>query len=71
MTDPREVVYVETDIPAGITIEEWRADRSPEGIAARDAARPWRRRARPIPRWLAASLAWACQLDRRGREAQQ
>jgi hypothetical protein len=65
MNDPRgmrDIAYVETDIPAGITIHEWRAQR---------AANPWRGRARHSRRWLAALLARASQLDCRGREAQR
>src|SRR5215211_6671341 len=46
MTDEpvsHDFVYVHTDIPEGMTIREWRAQRAADRAAARRAARPtWR-----------------------------
>ena len=39
-----DFVYVETDIPPGMTIREWRAQRSAERAARREQARAERRR---------------------------
>jgi hypothetical protein len=49
-----DVVYVHTDLPAGVTIREWRAERARERLAMRAAAREARRRRRSqrLPRWL-------------------
>jgi hypothetical protein len=51
---PYDFVYVHTDIPAGMTIGEWRARRAAERIAIKTAAREQgrRRRAAAIRRWL-------------------
>lgn len=52
MTDvsgPYDFVYVQTDVPEGMTIREWRAQRAADRAAARQkqhAARRSRRRAR-------------------------
>lgn len=46
---PYDFVYVHTDIPEGMTIREWRAQRAADHAAARErqrAARRTRRRAR-------------------------
>ena len=57
MTDSggtRDVVYIHTDIPAGVTIREWRAQRATERLAMCVAAREARRhrRSRRLRRWL-------------------
>ena len=54
MTDPpvsHDFVYVHTDIPAGMTIGEWRAHRAAERGAARPA-----RRSRRSPRRAAVTI---------------
>ncbi len=38
-----DFVYVDTDIPAGMTIREWRAQRTAERVAQRAAEREARR----------------------------
>jgi hypothetical protein len=48
---PYGFVYVQTDIPDGMAIGEWRAQRAAERTAVR-AARRWRRRRRLL-RWIA------------------
>ena len=69
MADPpgsHDFVYVHTDIPAGMTIREWRAQRAAErgAAAARraDAAAP--RGVTIDHAWLQAdvrdSIGWAC-----------
>jgi len=56
---PYDFVYVDADIPAGMTIRQWRARRAAEGIAIKTAAHEERRRrrARAIRRWLVAPPA--------------
>ncbi len=56
---PYDFVYVHTDIPEGMTIREWRAQRAAERLTTRDAARQERRRqrARTRRRWLDALRA--------------
>jgi hypothetical protein len=39
-----DFAYVETDIPPGMTIREWRAQRAAESAAQREAEREARRR---------------------------
>jgi hypothetical protein len=58
MPDPggsHDFVYVYTDIPEGMTIREWRAQRAAERAATqaaeREQRRPWR--AATAQRWLA------------------
>jgi hypothetical protein len=55
---PYDFVYAHTDIPAGMTIGEWRARRTAEHIAIKTAAREAGRRrcAGAIRRWLVAPL---------------
>jgi hypothetical protein len=48
---PYGFVYVQTDIPDGMRIGAWRAQRAAERPAVR-AARRWRRRRRLL-RWIA------------------
>jgi hypothetical protein len=38
-TSPAPLIYVETDVPAGQTLVEWRHERLLEQAAARSAAR--------------------------------
>jgi hypothetical protein len=57
MDDQLEAVdfaYVDSDIPPGMSMREWRAQRAVPAVAARRARRRWRRAAL-IP-W---TLAWA------------
>jgi|1185.fasta_scaffold2039763_2 hypothetical protein len=54
-SDRHDFVYVQTDIPDGIAIGDWRAQRAAELMALRSARR-WRRRRRlwrriARPRW--------------------
>ena len=52
---PHDLIYVQTDIPEGMTIREWRAQRAAER-AATQAAEPEQRRPRraaTAQRWLA------------------
>jgi hypothetical protein len=42
--DSYDFVYVDTDIPAGMTIREWRRQRATERIAQQKAQREARRR---------------------------
>jgi hypothetical protein len=66
---PCDFVYVHTDIPEGMTISEWRAQRATEGQAMLAAARE-RRRLPAVRRWLSA-LAGAMRGPRLwSREAQ-
>jgi hypothetical protein len=58
MPDPggsHDFVYAHTDIPEGMTIREWRAQRAAERAATqaaeREQRRPWR--AATAQRWLA------------------
>ena len=70
MTDPRGshyFVYVHTDIPAGVTIGEWRAQRAADRAAARRAARAAWRPSALGRRVTAAVRAWlrpACDAHR-------
>jgi hypothetical protein len=66
-----DFAYVDTDIPAGMTIGQWRVRRAAERIAIKTAARhePRRRRARAIPRWLVAPPAAVRRPWLPGREA--
>lgn len=73
MTDSggtRDLVYVHTDIPAGLTISEWRAQRATERLTMRAAAREARRRrhSRRLRRWLEILRAPALRPRLRGRE---
>jgi len=56
---PYDFVYVDIDIPEGMTINEWRERRAAERIAIEAAAHEERRRrrARAIRRWLVAPPA--------------
>lgn len=66
---PCAFVYVHTDIPEGMTISEWRAQRFTERQPMLAAARE-RRRVRAVRRWLSA-LAGAVRGPRLwSREAQ-
>jgi hypothetical protein len=53
---PHDFMYEHTDIPEGMTIREWRAQRAAERLAMHEAAREERRRqrARRRQRWLEA-----------------
>ncbi len=65
MADPpvsRDFVYVHTDIPAGMTIGEWRAHRAAERAAARAA-----RRSRRSPRRAVVTIAHTWLHARRQR----
>jgi hypothetical protein len=68
---PSDFAYVHTDIPAGMTIGEWRTRRAAERIAIKTAARQERRRRRAaaIRRWLAAPLVAVGRPWLRSREA--
>ena len=75
MTDSRgshDFVYVHTDIPAGMTIGEWRAQRSAERAAAHAAGRESRHRvaSQAIRRWLGALWVPVQRAGVRSREAQ-
>jgi hypothetical protein len=49
---PHDFMYLHTDIPEGMTIREWRAQRAVERAAAeRELHRPWR--TANAQRWLA------------------
>ena len=50
-----DFVYIHTDIPAGMTIREWRAQRAADGAAARRFAQAARRRP-SLRRWLATAV---------------
>ena len=52
---PHDFIYVHTDIPDGMTIREWRAQRAAERAATQAAERKERRwrRAATAQRWLA------------------
>ena len=74
MTDSpgrHDFVYMDTDIPTGMTIREWHAERSAARVAMRAAARAARRRrrARNLRRWLGVSHVSAPRLRPRSREA--
>jgi hypothetical protein len=49
---PNDFLYVHTDIPEGLTIREWRAQRAATQAAERERRR--RRRAVTARRWVAA-----------------
>jgi hypothetical protein len=68
---PYDFVYAHTDIPAGMTIDEWRARRAAERIAIKTAARDERRRWRAgaIRRSLAAARIAVRRPLLRSREA--
>ncbi len=51
---PCDFVYVHTDIPQGMTISEWRAQRATERQAMLATARERRRVVRAVRRWLSA-----------------
>ena len=58
MTDaggPHHFIYVHTDIPEGMTIREWRAQRAAERAATQASQREQRQRRRTatVLRWLA------------------
>ena len=61
---PYDFVYVHTDIPEGMTIREWRAQRAAERVAAQVAAREDRRR-----RWAAFLRLWLVVLGAPVRRA--
>jgi hypothetical protein len=50
-----DFVYVHTDIPAGMTIREWRAQRVADRAGAHRAAQAGRRRFSP-QRWVAIAV---------------
>ena len=61
MTDEpvsHDFVYVHTDIPAGVTIGEWRAQRAADRAAARRAARAAWRPSALGSRLIGAVRAW-------------
>jgi hypothetical protein len=63
-TGRHDFVYVHTDIPAGLTIRQWRAQRAGERRAAEEVARELRRRrvrATFMRRWI---TAWRVLPDR-------
>ena len=68
---PNDFAYVHTDIPEGMTIREWRAQRAADRAAAQAAAREARRRRRmqANARWLAAVRMPAHGHRLRSREA--
>jgi hypothetical protein len=45
-TGPYDFVYEHTDIPEGVTIREWRAQRAAQRLAMQESARQERRRQR-------------------------
>jgi hypothetical protein len=51
----RDFIYVHTDIPEGMTIREWRAQRAAERAATQASQREQRQRRRTatVLRWLA------------------
>ena len=53
---PHDFIYVHTDIPEGMTIREWRAQRAAQRAAtqAAEGEQRRRRRAATAQRWLAA-----------------
>jgi hypothetical protein len=61
--DSYDFVYVDTDIPAGMTIREWRRQRATERIAQRKAERDARRRTL----WMLALGAGVTRVARRAR----
>ena len=66
MADPpvsHDFVYVHTDIPAGMTIREWRAHRAAERDAARAA-----RRSRRSPRRVTVAIVHIWLHARRPRQ---
>ena len=63
-----DFVYVHTDIPEGMTIREWRAQRAAERAAERQAVRDARRRRSVHRRVWAAGRAWLTGL-RQARRA--
>ena len=70
MTDEpvsHDFVYVHTDIPEGMTIREWRAQRAADRAAARRAARAARRPSALGRRLTAAVRTWL----RAARQAHQ
>ena len=56
---PHDFIYVHTDIPEGMTIREWRAQRAAERAAMHAAEREERRRQRAATaqRWMAVLSA--------------
>jgi hypothetical protein len=52
---PHDLIYLHTDIPEGMTIREWRAQRAGQRAATQAAEREERRqrRAATAQRWLA------------------
>jgi hypothetical protein len=58
---PHDFIYVHTDIPDGMTIREWRAQRAADRAATPAAEREERRRPRAATaqRWLAVLPAMA------------
>ena len=70
MTDEpvsHDFVYVHTDIPEGMTIREWRAQRAADRAAARRAARAARRPSALGSRLTGAVRVWlrsACDAHR-------
>jgi hypothetical protein len=69
---PHDFVYVQTDIPEGMTIHAWREQRAAERQALLAAAREQRRarrRARVIRRWFSALSAAVHRPRVDGREA--
>jgi hypothetical protein len=68
---PYDFVYVHTDIPAGMTIGEWRTRRAAERIAVKTAAHQERRRRRAaaIRRSLTAPPVAVSRPWLRSREA--
>jgi hypothetical protein len=74
MTDSRgshDFAYVHTDIPAGMTIGEWRTQRTAERAAAHAAGRESRQRCvQAIRRWLGALWVPVQRAGVRSGEAQ-
>ena len=75
MTDSRgshDFVYVHTDIPAGMTIGEWQAQRGGERAAAHADGRARHQRCvQAIRRWLGALCVPVQRAGVRRREAQR
>jgi hypothetical protein len=61
--DSYDFVYVDTDIPAGMTIREWRRQRATERIGQQTAEREARRRTS----WAVAVGAGVARVARRAR----
>jgi hypothetical protein len=61
--DSYDFVYVDTEIPAGMTIREWRRQRATERTAQRKAEREARRRTS----WVLALGAGVARVARRSR----